>query len=55
MDHTISYWYGRNDYIAMLRACRSIGPLGRLGRRGRAALLGLLATALVIIHREVTP
>jgi len=50
MDHTIAYRYGRNDYIAMLRASRSIGPLGRLGRWGRAVLLGLLAAALVIIY-----
>jgi hypothetical protein len=50
MDHTISYRYGRNDYIAMLRASRSIGPLGRLGRWGRAMLLGLLVVALVIVY-----
>ena len=50
MNHTISYRFGRNDYIAMLRANRSIGPLGRLGRWGRAILFGLLATALVIVY-----
>jgi len=41
MDHAIAYRYGRKDYIAMLRASRSVGPLGRLGRWGRAVLLGL--------------
>jgi hypothetical protein len=50
MDHTISYRLGRNDYIAMLRASRSIGPLGRFGRWGRAVLLGLLVVALVIVY-----
>jgi hypothetical protein len=50
MDHTIAYRYGRNDYIAALRASRSTGPLGRLGRWGRAVLLGLLAAALVIVY-----
>jgi hypothetical protein len=50
MDHTIAYRYGRKDYIAMLRASRSIGPLGRLGRWGRAVLLGLLAAVLVIVY-----
>jgi hypothetical protein len=41
MDHTIAYRYGRKDYIAMLRAGRSVGPLGRLGRWGRGVLLGV--------------
>jgi hypothetical protein len=50
MDHTICYRFERDDYIAMLRASRSIGPLGRLGRWGRAALFGLLAAALVIVY-----
>jgi hypothetical protein len=50
MNHTITYRFGRNDYIALLRASRSIGPLGRLGRWGRTVLLGLLAVALVIAY-----
>lgn len=50
MDHTIAYRYGRNDYIAMLRASRSVGPLGRLGRWGRGVLLGVFAAALVIVY-----
>jgi hypothetical protein len=50
MDHTIAYRYGRNDYIAMLRASRSTGPLGRLGRWGRGVLLGVLAAVLVIVY-----
>jgi hypothetical protein len=50
MNHTIAYRYVRDDYIAMLRASRSIGPLGRLGRWGRAMLLGMLAVALVIVY-----
>jgi hypothetical protein len=42
MDQTISYRFGRDDYSALVRARRSIGPLGRLGTRGRGLRLGLL-------------
>jgi hypothetical protein len=55
MDHTISYRYGRNDYIAIGRASRSVGPPGRLGGWGRAVLLGPLEAAPVIMQREGTP
>ncbi|HWZ11056.1 MAG TPA: YcxB family protein [Xanthobacteraceae bacterium] len=48
MDYTITYRFGPHDYIALIRASRSIGPLGRLGRWGRAALFGLLIVGLVI-------
>ncbi|HWF95613.1 MAG TPA: YcxB family protein [Xanthobacteraceae bacterium] len=45
MEQTIAYRFGPDDYIALLRAGRSIGPLGRLGRWGRAGLIGGLAVA----------
>jgi YcxB-like protein len=45
MDHTIVYRFGRDDYIALLRASRSSGPLGR---PGRAALFGLLVAVLAM-------
>jgi hypothetical protein len=48
MDYTITYRFGPRDYIALIRASRSIRPLGRLGRWGRAALFGLLIVGLVI-------
>jgi YcxB-like protein len=49
MEQTIAYRFGPDDYIAMLRASRSIGPLGRFGRWGRAALFGVLIGGLVIV------
>jgi hypothetical protein len=49
MDQTVIYRFGPADYIALIRASRSTGPLGRLGRWGRAMLFGLLIVALVII------
>ncbi len=49
MEQTIAYRFGPDDYIAMLRASRSIGPLGRLGRWGRAALFGVLIGGMVIV------
>ncbi len=48
MEQTIAYRFGPDDYIALLRASRSIGPLGRLGRWGRAGLFGLLIGGLAI-------
>jgi hypothetical protein len=48
MDQTIAYRFGPDDYIALIRARRSSGPLGRLGRPGRAALFGLLVAALAM-------
>jgi hypothetical protein len=39
MEQTIAHRFGPDDYIALSRASRSIGPLGRWGR---AALFGLL-------------
>jgi hypothetical protein len=47
MDHTITYRFGSADYIALIRARRSIGPFGRLGRWGRAVLFGLLFVGLL--------
>jgi hypothetical protein len=46
MEQTIAYRFGPDDYIALLRASRSIGPLGRWGR---AALFGVLIGGLVIV------
>jgi hypothetical protein len=42
MDQTISYRFGPDDYTALARARRSIGPLGRFGTWGRGMRLGLL-------------
>jgi len=49
MEQTIAYRFGADDYIALLRASRSIGRFGRLGRWGRAALFGVLMGGLVIV------
>ena len=49
MEHAITYRFGPADYIALIRARRSIGLLGRLGRRGRAVLFGLLLVGLLIV------
>jgi hypothetical protein len=46
MDRRVTYRFGRNDYIALLRANRAMGRLGRLGRWGRAALFSLVLVAL---------
>jgi hypothetical protein len=45
MEQTITYRFGPGDYIALLRASRSISPLGRWGR---ATLFGLLIGGLAI-------
>lgn len=47
MDHTVTYLFGRNDYIALLRGNRMQGPFGRLGRAGRYACFGLIAVVLI--------
>jgi hypothetical protein len=47
MDHTVTYRYDRNDYIALLRAQRSLGLLGRLGRWGRYACFALFFVVLI--------
>jgi hypothetical protein len=54
MDHTITYRFGSADYIALVRARRSIGPFGRLGRWGRAVLFGLLIVGLLIVFSSDT-
>jgi hypothetical protein len=51
MERTIAYRFGPNDYIALLRASRSIGPLGRWGR---AALFGGLIGGRVIVFSHDT-
>jgi hypothetical protein len=48
MEQTIAYRFGPEDYVAVLRASRSVGPFGRLGRWGRAMLFGLLIAGLAI-------
>ena len=53
MDYTITYRFGPHDYIALIRASRSIRPLGRLGRWGR--LFGLLIAGLVIAFSYDSP
>ena len=47
MDHTVTYRYGRDDYIALLRAQRSRSLLGRLGRWGRYACFALFFVVLI--------
>jgi hypothetical protein len=55
MGHTITYRYGRDDYIAVLRAQRSLGPLGRFGRWGRYACFALLFVVLIdLINYEMS-
>jgi hypothetical protein len=54
MDHAVTYRFGPADYIALIRASRSSGPLGRLDRWGRAMLFGLLIVGLVIVFRHIS-
>jgi hypothetical protein len=50
MDHTVTYRYGRADYIALLRALRSQGLIGRrFGRWGRYVCFGLFFVALILL------
>jgi hypothetical protein len=54
MGHTITYRYGRDDYIAALRAQRSMSPLARFGRWGRYACFALLFVVLIdLINHEM--
>ena len=55
MGHTVTYRYGRDDYIALLRAQRALGPLGRFGRWGRYACFALFLVVIVdLINYEGT-
>jgi hypothetical protein len=47
MDHTVTYRFGRADYIALLRAQRSLSALNRFGRWGRYAGFGLFFVVLI--------
>jgi YcxB-like protein len=47
MDHTVTYRFGSDDYIALIRAHRSLGALGRFGRWGRYVCFGLFSVALI--------
>jgi YcxB-like protein len=47
MDHTVTYRFGRADYIALLRAQRSLSVLNRFGRWGRYACFGLFFVVLI--------
>lgn len=47
MDHTVTYRFDRADYIALLKARRSISALSRFGRWGRYACFGLFFVVLV--------
>jgi hypothetical protein len=47
MGHLITYRYGPGDYIALLRAQRSLGPLERFGRWGRYVCFALLFVIVI--------
>jgi hypothetical protein len=50
MDHTVTYRFGRADYIALLRAHRTQGFVGRhFGRWGRYVCFGLFFVAVVFL------
>ena len=54
VDHTVSYRFGRDDYIALLRAHRSLSLLGRFGRWGRYACFGVFFVVLInLINYEL--
>ncbi len=46
MDYTVTYRFGRDDYLALLRAYRLGGPFGRIGRWGRYVCFGLMVVVL---------
>jgi hypothetical protein len=48
MDQSVTYRFGFDDYVALVRASRSLGPLGRLGRFGRIALFTVAVGTLAI-------
>ena len=47
MEHTVSYRFGRSDYIALLRVNRTLGLLGRFGRWGRYVAYALFVVVLI--------
>jgi hypothetical protein len=47
MDHTVTYHFGRRDYIALLQGNRALGLLGRFGRWGRYASFALFVVVLL--------
>jgi len=47
MDHTVTYRFGRDDYIALLRAHRLTSPLGGFGRWGRYGCFGVFSVVLI--------
>jgi hypothetical protein len=47
MDHTVTYRFGRRDYIAALKANRALSMLGRFGRWGRYACFALFFVVLI--------
>ena len=56
VDHTVSYCFGRDDYIALLRAHRSLSLLGRFGRWGRYACFGVFFVVLInLFNYELWP
>jgi hypothetical protein len=56
VDHTVSYRFGRDDYIALLRAHRSLSLLGRFGRWGRYACFGVFFVVLInLFNYELWP
>src|SRR5215510_9837903 len=50
MDQTVTYRFGLDDYVALVRTARLLGPLGRrLGRWGRNAVFSAVASAAAMI------
>lgn len=50
MEQTVTYRFDRADYIALLKARRSISVLSRFGRWGRYACYGLFFVALINLN-----
>jgi hypothetical protein len=54
MDQSVTYRFGLEDYAALVRAARTLGPLGPLGRWGRIALFTVVFGTLVLIAAVLT-
>ncbi len=50
MDQTVTYRFERADYIALLKARRSLSVFSRFGRWGRYACYGLFFVALINLN-----
>jgi YcxB-like protein len=54
MDQTVTYRFGRADYIALLKARRSLSVFSRFGRWGRYVCYGLFFVGLINLNNVLS-